>query len=77
MPLTWAKQESWPCPSLGQSRRAGPQWPVHRKADGLNNIATTQAQFQCFKLVHPNIYPICELLQCMKGSYKSRVAGFL
>ena len=26
-----------------------------------------QAQIQGFQLVHPNIYPIIDLLECMKG----------
>ena len=33
----------------------------------MTSSATTQAQIQGFELAHPNIYPICELLEHMKG----------
>lgn len=34
--------------------------------DGLTNSFTTQAQIQGFKLTHPNIYPILEILEHVK-----------
>ena len=34
---------------------------------GLTSSDTSQAQIQGFELAHPNIYPINELLECMKG----------
>ena len=34
---------------------------------GLTNSASTQAQIQGSELAHPNIYPIYELLEFMKG----------
>jgi len=37
------------------------------KAAGLTSSATTQARIQGSELVHPNIYPINEVLKCMKG----------
>ena len=33
----------------------------------MTNSATTQALIQGFVLAHPNIYPIYELLACVKG----------
>ena len=33
----------------------------------LTSSDTSQAQIQGFELAHPNIYPINELLECMKG----------
>ena len=32
----------------------------------LTSSDTSQAQIQGFELAHPNIYPINELLECMK-----------
>ena len=37
------------------------------KAGRLTSSATTQAQIQGFELAQPNIHPICELLECVKG----------
>lgn len=37
-----------------------------RTVGGLTNSATTEDQIQGFELAHPNIYPIYELLKCMK-----------
>lgn len=37
-----------------------------RRADRLTSSATTQAQIQGYKLVHPQIAPINELLQLVK-----------
>jgi hypothetical protein len=45
-----------------------PRWHRYRRAGRLINSATTQAKIQGFKLAHPNIYPICELLKPMKGT---------
>jgi hypothetical protein len=56
MPFPWAKQENWPW------------WHGHRRAGWLTNSAATKAQIQGFKLSHPNIYPIDELLDHVKGS---------
>ena len=39
----------------------------YKKVGGLINSATFQAQIQGFELAHPNIYPIYELLECVKG----------
>ena len=39
----------------------------YRRADGLTSSDTSQAQIQAFELIHPNIQPIDELLECMKG----------
>ena len=39
---------------------------VYRRAGRLTNSATTQGQIQGFELVHPNIYPIYELLEVVK-----------
>lgn len=33
----------------------------------MTNSAATQAQIQGFVLGHPNIHPICELLEQVKG----------
>ena len=33
----------------------------------VTNSTTTQAQIQGYKLAHPNIYPIYELLEQVKG----------
>ena len=38
-----------------------------RRASRLTSSDTSQAQIQGFELAHPNIYPINELLECMKG----------
>lgn len=53
--LTWAKQKSWPW------------WCGCRRAGGLANLASTQAQIQGPELAHTNIYPMYELLECVKG----------
>jgi hypothetical protein len=37
-----------------------------RRVSGLTSSATAQAQTQGFELAHPNIYPINELMECMK-----------
>ena len=51
--LAWAKQENWP-------------WLCgHRKAGGPNDSATTQAQG--FELAQPNMDPMCELLEWVRG----------
>lgn len=72
-PEVWhpGEQESWPCPlsavSLGELIRAVPEsspwWHGCRRADGLMNSATRQAQIQA----HPNIDPMSELLEYGKG----------
>jgi hypothetical protein len=31
------------------------------------NSVASQAQIQGFELAHPNIYPVYDLLECMKG----------
>lgn len=41
-------------------------WVGCWKASGLANSATSHSLIG-FELAHPNIYPICELLECMKG----------
>ena len=60
-----------PAAALGELARAvlesSPWWCGCRRAGRLTNSATTQAQIQGFELAHPNIYPIYELLECMKG----------
>jgi len=38
-----------------------------QKAGRLTNSATIQDQIQDHELAHPNIYPICELLEHMRG----------
>lgn len=38
-----------------------------RKAVGLTNTDTSQVQIQGSEMANPNIYPIDELLKCMKG----------
>ena len=57
--------------ALGGLARAvlesSPWWCGCRRAGRLTNSATIQAQIQGFELAHPNIYPIYELLECMKG----------
>jgi hypothetical protein len=51
-------------------------WWEFRRAGGLTNSATTQAQIQGFELADPNIYPIYELLELMKDwSGRSKTAG--
>ena len=65
-----------PAPCLGSTvelalvTRAQKSQP-HRCETGravrLTNSVTTQAQIQDFELAHPNIYPICELLEHVKG----------
>lgn len=37
------------------------------RVDELTNTATTQAQNQDYKLAHANIYPVCDLLENVKG----------
>ena len=37
------------------------------RVDALSSSDTSQAQIQVFELAHPNIYPIYELLELMKG----------
>jgi hypothetical protein len=53
--LAWAELENWPW------------WYECRRAGKLTNSAPTQAQIRGFELAHPNIYPICELQECVKG----------
>jgi hypothetical protein len=48
---------------LGQCWRSLRWWCGCRRAGGLTNSATTQAQIQGFELVYPNICPIYELLE--------------
>ena len=43
------------------------QWLGLRRAGRLANSATTQAQIQGSEL--PSIYPISELLKCVKGPF--------
>ena len=45
---------------------------------------TTQVQIQGFEMAHPNIYPIYELIQCLKGPVLqtqscriSKITGYL
>lgn len=60
---------SWSHPLPGQSRRAGlGSMGTGELAGWLTNSVNTKAQIQDFKLSHPNIYPIDELLDHMKGS---------
>lgn len=40
----------------------------HRGARGLTGSETSQVEIQGFKLAYPNIYPMDELMVCMKGS---------
>lgn len=54
--LTKAKLESWPW------------WYGCGRAGKLTNSAITQAQIQGFEVAQPNIYPIYELLEHLKGS---------
>jgi hypothetical protein len=44
-----------------------PWWRGHGRAGKLTNSATTQVLIQAFELAHPNIYPISELLEHVKG----------
>ena len=65
---------------LGELARAAleswPWWWGCRSAGRLTNSATTQAQIQDFELAHPNIYPMYDLPECMKGqSCRSKAAG--
>lgn len=70
--------ETGPCTSPGQQSRAGPDWegcwgslPQGHEggtASGMASSDTSQAQIQGFKLAHPNIYPIEELLEFMKSA---------
>ena len=53
--FAWAVMESWPW------------WRGHGRAGKLTNSATTQVLIQAFELAHPNIYPISELLEHVKG----------
>ena len=57
--------------ALGKLARAVletfPWWCGCRRAGRLISSATTQAQIQVFELAHPSIYPIYELLECVKG----------
>ena len=41
-------------------------WCGFRRACGLTNSPTTQAQIRGFELTHTNIYPIYELLEHVK-----------
>ena len=56
VPLACMPWESWP------------QWLRLRRTGVLTNLTTTQTQIQGFELAHPNINPIYELLDHMKGS---------
>lgn len=44
-----------------------PQEHESGKACELTSSDASQAQMQGFQLAHPNIYPINERLECMKG----------
>lgn len=55
LPLPWAAWESWPC------------WYRHGRAGRWINATITQTQIQGLGLFHPNIQPVCDLLECMKG----------
>ena len=67
-------QENRPCTSLG---RAGPgcggvSWLQRHDGGSFGRVIildTSQAQIQGFELTHPNIDPIDELLECMKGLF--------
>lgn len=37
----------------------------------LTSSDTSEVQIQGFELAHSHIYPMHELLKCMKGSYRS------
>lgn len=34
---------------------------------GMINLATSQVQIECFEWAYPNINPICDLLEFVKG----------
>jgi hypothetical protein len=42
-------------------------WHGYRRAGGQTNSAITQAQVYDFELSHPNIFPIYDLLEYVKG----------
>jgi hypothetical protein len=52
------------CRGLGELTQRALEW---WETNGLTISDTSQAQIKGFELVHPNIYPINELLECMKG----------
>lgn len=54
-------------PLDGAASESLPWWYRCRKAGGLLNSAMTQAQIQGLELVQPNIYPMYELLENLKG----------
>lgn len=73
--MAWARK-SWPRPSPGQHRKAGPgdrnvgelaPRCGCREAGEPTNLATTQTQTQGFELAHPNTYPTYDLLANVKG----------
>jgi hypothetical protein len=47
--------------------KSSSQWCRYKKAGGMINSATTQAQILDFELTHPQIYLIYELLVSVKG----------
>lgn len=70
------KQENWPCLLLitvkGELVRAvldsSPGGWKQRRAGGLTNPVTTQAQNQGYVLTHPSSCPICDLLEHHESS---------
>ena len=42
---------------------SSPWWRSKGRTGGLMDPATTQAQNQGYVLAHPNIHPICDLLE--------------
>ena len=77
------REESWPCPSpaaalgrLGQALGLGSTVELtlvagfageNKRPGRLTSSDTSQAQIQSFELAHPNVYPVNELLEYMKG----------
>lgn len=41
-------------------------WCENERAGRLSNLATTYHRMQGFEFAHPNIYPIYDMLGCMK-----------
>ena len=54
-------------PWLGSTGELTLDGVAHWRAGRLTSLATLKAQIQGFELVHPNIYPIYDLLECVKG----------
>lgn len=66
MSLTGCNTQESGCCTLALVTGTGPKH-ARKKFSKLTSSDTFQDQIQGFELTHPNIYPINEMLDCMKG----------